>query len=223
MNVKINDSIIRTIFDDDNYKNEIVEFLNLVIDEEIAKGDDMNDELVSECVDALMSIEEGNIEKAIDDLRGSKNIIKFVHKKNFRGQTVRRSIAAAIALILIAHTTAYNTVPTYASAVDSFVQSIIDIIQNDAKETEDGTDECSQIYVDYPEGFNGNINSEEEADLKGCRVFAVDYDGNEKEIPLSDCTVKKHILEDDGKKYVEVSVSYKGCVDIVRYQLNGGK
>ena len=218
MSINIDGSIIEEILNDGKFKDELCEFLHLVIDEEIEKGDEMDDNLVSDCVDALMALEENDIKRAVDKLRSSDNIIRFVHKKQFKAQNIKRSVAAAVALILVAHTAAYTTVPTYANSVDSFVQSIIEIINISSDKTDDGSDKYCEIRVTLPEDFNEHIGSLDEISLKDVKITAVDYDGNLTEIPIEECEIgEPTVIYDGSTAYAEITVSYKGNTEIIRF------
>ncbi len=213
MSIKINDNIISQVMNDDDFKEELREYLNEVIDDEIAKGDDMDDELVHDCVEALMALSEGTADEAVDKLRSSKNVIRFVHRKNFAAKRTRRQIAAAIAVLLIAHTTAYNTVNAYANAVDEFFSSIVEMLRDIDKEDDTNPDiehKYASMWYEPPEsGEITSVKNENDIDLSGYSFFVSDYEGNEKEVPLSDCKIIKEKAEADGKPVINVVVKYE--------------
>ena len=213
MSIKINDNIISQVMNDDDFKEELREYLNEVIDDEIAKGDEMDDELVHDCVEALMALSEGTADEAVDKLRSSKNIIRFVHRKNFAAKRTRRQIAAAIAVLLIAHTTAYNTVNAYANAVDEFFSSIVEMLRDIDKEDDTNPDiehNYASMWYEPPEsGEITSVKNENDIDLSGYSFFVSDYEGNEKKVPLSDCKIIKEKAEADGKPVINVVVKYE--------------
>ena len=209
MSIDINKEIIEKIMSDKEYKSELSEFLHAAIDEEIAKGDGMDDSLVSE--------------SALEKIRTGKSIIKLAHRKNFVKKNMARSVAAVLAFIVVTHGVAYRSATAYQNAVDRFVNEIVDILENAAHKTEDGSFECADIDINYPDNFEKTIHSEDEATLEGFTVTAYDFDDNEIQVPITDCETEKTVIEENGQKYVIVTVTYKGCVKTVTYTLEEGE
>ena len=223
MSIEINKEIVKDIMAETDYKAELAEFLNSAIDDEIAKGDDMDDGLVSECVDILLELDEGSLDKALEKIGKGKNIIKLAHRKNFAKKNIARSVAAVLAFIIVTHGVAYRSATAYQNAVDRFVNEIVGILENAAKKTEDGGFECADIDINYPDGFEKVIHSEDEASLEGFTVTAYDFDDNRIQIPVTECETEKTVVEEDGQKYVLITVTYKGCVKTVTFTLAEGE
>ncbi len=231
MDIKVNAVTLTRALNDNSFKTELIEYLNSVVDEELENGEYMDIDLIEECTEMIFDLENGyevlNIER-----EAAKKIIKFCHKKTVN-KTRYRQIAAAIAVILIAHTATYASVPAYAEAVDSFTSRIFEMLENASKQTDDGSDEYSQIYVVTPENFSDSVSSVDEVNLDGCKVYAIPYEkvsenldpvNDGVEIPLSECKIgKPEIITDSGQKYIEISVSYKGHTEIVEFILNEGE
>ena len=221
MEVNVNAAILRDILDDEKYKTELIEFLSEIVDEELEKGSHMDTALVTDCTEMIFELENGY--EALNLERESANkIIKFCHRET-RNKNGFKTVAAVIAILLIAHTTTYYTLPAYAEVVDTFVEQVMDLLRNTSEKTDDGSSIYSELILEEPDGFDNRISSPEEADLKGFKVYAVDFDGNKTEIPLSNCLIEKQLTDDNGTKKLEVAVSYKGCTEITYYIITQGE
>lgn len=220
MSINIDGKILNEIMNEKGFKDELKDFLNLVIDEEIEKGDDMNDELVSECVDALMSLEENNIEEALEKLKGKKNIVKFCRKKSFAHKQMQRNIAAAIAIVLIINGVAIKTIPTYAEQVDNFIQIVRNLIFAADRDTDDKNSDVVSIDIDT--GLDNSVVLKDESEIveSNIKVTALHSNSEETEVSIEDCKVDKHILiNDNGEKRLILIVSYKGVTESIEYQM----
>ena len=231
MDVIVNAKILYYALNDEKFKAETIEYLNGIVDEELEKGDRMDTDLIEDCTELIFELENG-YDVLFFERETAKKIIKFCHRKTVNKNRYRQ-IAAAVAVMLIAHTATYATVPAYANAVDSFTSRIFELLENASKKTDDGSDEYAQINVIPPEDFNNTVNSVDEVNLDGCKVYAIPYENvNENldpikdgvEIPLSKCKIGKPKTETDGgRKYIEITVSYKGHSDIVEFNLSKGE
>lgn len=231
MDIKVNALSIEKALNDEKFKTELIEYLNGVVDEELEKGENMNTDLIEDCTEIIFELENGYDVLSLEK-DATKKIIKFC-RKNTVSKNRYRQIAAVIAVLLIAHTTTYYSVPAYAQAIDSFTSKLFDMLESASKETDDGSNEYAQIYVITPEDFNFTVNSADEINLDGCKVYAIPYKNvNEDldpikdgvEIPLSECKIgKPKTITDGGRKFIEVSVSYKGHTEILEFDLSKGE
>ncbi|MCH5321424.1 MAG: hypothetical protein J1E36_06645, partial [Eubacterium sp.] len=59
MNTLVNEKVINSFFNDDNFNNELKAMLNAMIDEELSKEpENMDCDLIDECVQMLIDIEQ---------------------------------------------------------------------------------------------------------------------------------------------------------------------
>lgn len=103
MNITVNKTSINYLYSDKTFIRETEAFLNAVIDGEIEKADGMDTELIDECVDMLLKLEEekDNGLAVIIPLLDSKKIMSACHKNNFRylSRGMRASLIACIILL----------------------------------------------------------------------------------------------------------------------------
>ncbi len=206
----INEEILRSIKSDKMFNEELSEFLNFVIDEEIAKGDEMDDELVSECVDALMELEQGDIDSAIEKLGGSKKIIKFVHKKNFDNKRITRTVAAAVSLVLLTNVAAVAMPQSaIAQSINTFIEWVLEELHIDENAVRKH-EEIASISVWYDGEMK--VHSKDEIDKSKMHIIAYGNDGNalpDGTVKITDCEVSEpEKIIDDGVAYYSVSVKY---------------
>ncbi len=223
MSMNINDKIVAEIMNDSDFENELKDYLNEIIDGEINKGDDMDDELVHDCIEALVALESSSVEEAVEKLRSSKNIVKFVHRKSFVAQARRKRIAAAIAVILIAHTASYMTIPAYASSVDAFFESIADMFRDIDEQDENDpnmTFEYDSMWYEPPEEEDSKpLKSEADLDLSGYKFYVSKYDGSEMEVPYSECKTITKTEKINGKRVLNVIVKYENVECAIQFIL----
>lgn len=104
MNTLVNDKVISSFFNDDNFNTELKAMLNKTIDEELSKEpDDMDCDLIDECVQTLIEIEQSSNDgfAALISLLSSKKIISACEKDRFKNlnKSIKASLIACIILI----------------------------------------------------------------------------------------------------------------------------
>ena len=104
MNTLVNDKVISSFFNDDNFNTELKAMLNEMIDEELSKEpDDMDCDLIDECVQMLIEIEQSKDDgfAVLVPLINSKSIIAACEKRGFKylSRGARASLIACIVLI----------------------------------------------------------------------------------------------------------------------------
>lgn len=104
--LKFSLSIIRQILNDREAVEELREYLNFVIDEELSKDENADCDLIDECIDALMELEDENspekphLTVILSEEKFLKNIQKksYLHKDRYK----KLAVICASAVILIA-------------------------------------------------------------------------------------------------------------------------
>lgn len=100
MNITVNKNTIRYLYSDKTFTREIERFLNSVIDEEIEKEDNMDTELIDECIEILSRLDEEDDNAIIIPFISSEKIISLCQKKKFKmfSRGVRAVLIACIIL-----------------------------------------------------------------------------------------------------------------------------
>ncbi len=224
MDIKVNAVTLTRALNDNSFKTELIEYLNSVVDEELENGEYMDIDLIEECTELLFDLEKGyevlNIER-----KAAKKIIKFCHKKTVN-KTRYRQIAAAIAVILIAHTATYASVPAYAEAVDNIVEVIQGLIDGSAKRSDNKNSDVLQVLL-YPEIENESvIQSKDDVDISKIKVKVKRLGKKDlEEVSINDCDKDARLLETlpDGTQRYVISITYDGEGTFLTYYIKGEK
>lgn len=104
MNTLVNEKVINSLLNDDNFNTELKAMLNAMIDEELSKEpENMDCDLIDECVQMLIDIEQESDKgfAVLVPLLKSSKIISACEKSGFRhlGRSARAVIVAAIILL----------------------------------------------------------------------------------------------------------------------------
>lgn len=217
MNITVTRSEMNKIYDESALKNELAEFLNAVIDEEIEKGDNMDTELIDECINALDELE--NDQPALRLVLTEKQIIKYCKRHASHINQARAAVAACL-IVVLSGVTILQTNPAIAQSAKDFFSNIISAlgIAAEQSETDSGSD-ISSIYAVYPDDASFTVKKESDIDLGNVKIKAVYKDSSEKEIPLKDCTV--NTIKNTENNTVLVVIAYDGCALSVTYTIEG--
>ncbi|MCM1114509.1 MAG: bacterial Ig-like domain-containing protein [Clostridium sp.] len=110
MNITVDKNTIHYLYSDKIFKRELIEFLNAIIDDEIEKEDNMDTELIEECLNLITEAEgKGDINSVIIPFVNSEKIIKACTRQRF-GTLSKGVRAALIASIVLLSTMTANTV-----------------------------------------------------------------------------------------------------------------
>ena len=133
MNIKVDKNTVNYIYSDKAFFAEVEAFLNSVIDEEIEKADDMDTELIDECIELLSKLDtQSNDRRAvIIPMLNSKKIMNACHKRGFNNLSkgMRASLIACIVLLsaltantVIAEVFDYNIAKEVVSSISQKLQ-----------------------------------------------------------------------------------------------------
>ncbi len=133
MNIKVDKSTVNYVYSDEAFFAEVEAFLNSVIDEEIEKADDMDTELIDECIELLSKLDTDNSERhaVIIPMLSSKKIMNACHKRGFNNLSrgMRASLIACIVLLsaltantVIAEVFDYNIAKEVVSSISQKLQ-----------------------------------------------------------------------------------------------------
>ena len=133
MNIKVDKNTVNYIYSDKTFFAEVEAFLNSVIDEEIEKADDMDRELIDECIELLSKLDtQSNDRRAvIIPMLNSKKIMNACHKRGFNNLSkgMRASLIACIVLLsaltantVIAEVFDYNIAKEVVSSISQKLQ-----------------------------------------------------------------------------------------------------
>lgn len=219
MNITVTRSEMNKIYDESALKNELAEFLNAVIDEEIEKGDNMNTELIDECINALDELE--NNRPALRLVLSEKQIVKYCkrHAEASHMNQARAAVAACL-IVILCGVTILHTNPAIAQSAKDFFSNVISAlgIAAEQSETNSGSD-ISSIYAVYPDNASFTVKRESDIHLDDIKIKAVYKDSSEKEIPIKDCTV--NTIKNTENNTVMVVIAYDGCALSVTYTIEG--
>ena len=210
MNITVNEQIVKAIYDNHSYTDEITAFLNEIIDAEIEK-DEMNTELMDECTDLLYELQFG--EEPDTD---SVNKLLHIYKAQMNRARRKRQIAAAIMIMLVASGALLQTNPAIAEQTKDMFSQIVSVLGIAANDTDTGKSEIVSIYAELGESVNLTVKTEADIHPEDASIIAVDEHDFEKPIPLSECKVDKEQI--DGT-HIMVTYSYEGCACSIVYTL----
>lgn len=212
----VNKAVLKDVYSD-NLTEEIEAYLNAVIDEELEK-EDINTDLIDECIDALESLGNGDSSPALRIVMSEKAVIKYCKKqarpKNPAG---RRAAAAVLILALSSSAILMNTNNAFAYEVKSFFSEIIEALNRAANGSETENREISSIYAVFPPGYSFNVKSRSAIDTERIKIFAVYKDGTENEIPIEKCTVSREENFGGDPSAVLLVIGYDGCAVSVKF------
>ena len=120
MNVKVNESIINIVLNDEIFKSELIEFLNEVVDAELEKGDEMDTDLIEDCTEIIFDLENGYEVMEFEREKAEKIIRLFNNKTEKKKINYKKVLIAAIAAIMAM--TATTTV--FADEINYFLHQI---------------------------------------------------------------------------------------------------
>lgn len=218
MNVVINQSVIKEIFSD-NLKNEIIEYLNQMIDEELEK-ENMDTDLIDECIDTIDKLEKEDILPAIHIALTEKEILKYCKKHTASSSAAKRTIAACLIVAVCSSVMLMNSNTAFAVSARELFSEIISALNLTADESQNTpTKEISSIYVVFPKDYSFSVKSKKDIDLKSVTVVAVYKDKSESVVPLSKCTVNIQENFNNNKNSVLAVIGYEGCAVSVTYEV----
>lgn len=143
--LKFSLSIIRQILNDREAAEELREYLNFVIDEELSKDENADCDLIDECIDALMELEDENspekphLTVLLSEEKFLKNIQKksYLHKDRYKKLAV---ICASAAILIAAGSVKTDSGQTVAKVVTNKIAAVFHIESIIEKPTEENTE-----------------------------------------------------------------------------------
>ena len=213
MSININEKTLVAVLTETKGKNELITFLNDIIDAEIDKKDEMNTELVDECVQAIIDLENGENPQAIATYQ---SLLKFCHTNAFKKRIRVKRAAVIAAVAAIAATVTVSSSPALAIQARNMFNSIILNLGLAADSTDSGNAEIVSIYAQTGDNAAFTVKNEADINTDNIGIIAVDKDNCERQIPLSDCKIQKERI--DGS-HIMVTFSYEGCACSLVYTL----
>ncbi len=219
MNISVNETTLKEIYNDKNYYSEIYSLLNSVIDEELEK-DEPDCDLIDDCISIIDSIQKNdNPASALHLVLTKKEVMRYC-KQHSENKTVQKTIAAAALLVIIGSSVAFASSPELVKSAQNFFDSVSSFLFEKADETEtQNDDEISSIYATFPEGTKFKVKNENEINLQNVVITAVYSSSATKDIPLSDCKITKTAENNEEGNYILVVISYNGCACSVVYEV----
>lgn len=212
MDIKVNALSIEKALNDEKFKTELIEYLNGVVDEELEKGENMNTDLIEDCTEIIFELENGYEEISIEGEEAQEKIISFA-KKKAEAQSKRISFRRMTAIIAIAALLLSATVPAYAGSDETVLEYIINVILSNKDEETN----IASIYPEYIGASPPVIRTEDDVDLTQYAFYAVDFDENEFEIPLSEIKVKRETKTFNNQKKILITLTYNGATYVMEF------
>lgn len=136
--LKFSPSILRQILNDREAVEELREYLNSVIDEELSKDENADCDLIDECIDALEELEfENTTEKPhLTVLLSEDKFIKNIQKKSYLHKDKYKKLAvicASAAILIAAGSVKTDSGQTVAKVVTNKIAAVFHIKNIDAQ------------------------------------------------------------------------------------------
>lgn len=143
--LKFSLSIIRQILNDREAAEELREYLNFVIDEELSKDENADCDLIDECIDALMELEDENLPEKphLTVLLSEEKFIKNIQKKSYLHKNRYKKLAvicASAAILIAAGSVKTDSGQTVAKVVTNKIAAVFHIQSIIEKPTEENTE-----------------------------------------------------------------------------------
>lgn len=187
--------------------------LNAVIDEALTQ-EEPDIALIDECTELLASLNTG--ECSPQPAVTCDALLALCHASALKKQIrLRRAAVIALAAAIAASATVFS-VPALATQAKNLISSIAYSLGIAADSTEEDGAGVVSLYGEFPEDTAFTVKSEEDIDLSGIRIYAVNKDNTRQAISLDSCRIRKERLEE---QKILVTVSYQGCAFSVIYTL----
>lgn len=143
--LKFSLSIIRQILNDAEAAEELREYLNFVIDEELSKDENADCDLIDECIDALVELEDENSPEKphLTVILSEEKFLKSIQKKSYlhKNRYKKLAVICASAVILIAAgSVKTDSGQTVAKVVTNKIAAVFHIESIIEKPTEENTE-----------------------------------------------------------------------------------
>lgn len=143
--LKFSPSILRQILNDAEAAEELREYLNFVIDEELSKNENADCDLIDECIDALMELEDENSPEKphLTVLLSEEKFIKNIQKKSYlhKNRYKKLAVICASAVILIAAgSIKTDSGQTVAKKITNKIAAVFNIESSIEKPTDKSTE-----------------------------------------------------------------------------------
>lgn len=141
--LKLNQSILRQILNDREATDELREFLNCIIDEELSKDDNADCDLIDECINALEELDfEDSFERPhLTAILSEEKFIKKIQMKSSLQKDRYKKLAvicASLLILIAAGSVKTESGQTVVKSITNKIASVFNIESIDPK-TEDST------------------------------------------------------------------------------------
>lgn len=217
MNITVNREIVAGLYSDKAFYNELEAFFNAVIDEEIDKGDDMNTDLIDECINALDALNRCDISPALDIINDENKIFRFCRKKTSDTAAHLQRVAAASIILILGGTAVLKASPALAQQAKDFLAYIATALGIAADDTLTENSQVKALYGELDKDISLAIKNEDDIDLNKIKVIALYENNLQREIPIEECEITK--TRESGN--IILIISYDGCAFSINYTLEG--
>lgn len=217
MNITVNEKTASRIYSDADFYQEVRVYLNSVIDEEIEKGDDMDTELIDECVNALDELDSNEISPAADLNSSEEKTVRFCRKKTSDTTANLQRAAAASIILILTGTAAMKANPALAQQAKDLLSYIAEALGIAADSTLEDGSQVKALYGELDDDIRLTVRDEDDIDLNAIKVIALYENNAQEEIPIEKCEITT--TREDG--HIILIISYDGCAFSISYTLEG--
>ena len=214
MNIIFSQNVINSLLDEKCLNEEIISFLNEIIDEEIEK-ESPDVELVEECTNVIYQLQY-NEEPFLENVNKLLKIISFKGNDSRR----KRRLAAAVLVFILAAGALLQTNPAIAEQTRRMFSQMAYSLGITAEKSE-RDENVKSLYGVFSSKPKYVIKNENEINLNNITVYAVLESGDEIKVPISKCDISKTKSQDDGTEKVILTVAYKGAAFSLVYTIEG--
>lgn len=221
----INKNILKEIYDDASFKEDMADLINSLIDVELEK-DEPDFDLIDECADALIEIESGNC----------SDVIPLIAKHNFKDKDKKRKVLSIFCACAVIFSLSLGAVAvshklekkkeeqtTTTTAQTTETTSVTTTVKTTEKATSTKAVAAGAVSLDlsFTDEFRSEYDSADEFSLDGIIVTVKYSDGKNREININDCKIikSKNFGKNGGAE--KVTVEYAGLTDSFYVMFSG--
>lgn len=211
MNITVNQQSLAYVLNEQRCNNDIISYLNKLIDDEIEK-ENPDTEFLDSCTEALFALETGEVIL----LPSAQEMLKICQKSAAKTKLKAKYIAAVLIAALAVSGALLQTNSAVAQQTRDIFSQIASALKIAASDTDTGKNEIVSIYAKLGENISLTVKSEDEINPADASIIAVDEHDFEKCVPLSECKVIKEKID---STHIMVTFSYEGCACSIVYTL----
>ena len=223
-NLKMTKEILTEIYDDNSFKAEVSDYLNTLIDEELAK--EIPDcDFIDECIEVLENVESGDY----------STVIPFIKRNNLANGRNRRRvlsilvacailIAASLGAVAVNYTIEKKKEEAEKTTSTTSATTTTTRTTTTVSTTENTTTTTSEAYItglnlSFDKSFKDEYAVGEKFDSSGINITAVYSDGKTKAISENSCQIIVSDKFGKSEGYETITVKYDGVAESFKVRI----